>query len=286
MDALRRFGKMTRESDRRRRSTKRLLAATAILVVATACVPLPIPHTALVTPSVRGTLRDGDGTPVRGAVLGVTDDHRDRACRRLAARDTTDERGRFELPAMHRRRRIFWLTLMENFGMMGYWVCAVPPDSTLPERGVARSSATGRMSGDSLRCVDWSLAGEWRMSCESLERRIVEGGEWKEEGRAGHYQLLATDSDDWGAESIVAIQWITDSATGPRIVATTLAPAGERLQDATPSLLARDGRWYAKLTGFGSTGWHGGQRHPVLELGPPRRVRLLPESAGQRVMRK
>jgi hypothetical protein len=264
--------------------TKRLLAATATLVVATACVPLPIPHTALVTPSVRGTLRDGDGTPVRGAVVGVTDGHRDRGCHRLAVRDTTDERGRFELPAMHRRRRIFWLTLMENFGMMGYWVCAVPPDSSLPERGVARSSARGYMRGDSLRCVDWSLAGEWRMSCESLERRIVEGGEWREGGRAGRYQLIATDSDDWGAESIVAIQWITDSSADPRIVVTTLAPAGERLQDATPSLLERGGRWYAKLTGVGSTGWRGRQRHPVLEVGPPREVRLLADSAAQRLM--
>src|SRR2546427_4772061 len=38
-------------------------------------------------------------------------------------RSITDDQGHIEAPVTEQRKSIFWLTLMENFGLRNYWLC-------------------------------------------------------------------------------------------------------------------------------------------------------------------
>lgn len=262
-----------------------LSSVLAAALLAVACVPIPIPHTELATPRVRGTLRHGDGSPVVGAVVGISNGHSDQTCQKFSIRDTTDDTGRFELPAVKEHR--FWVSLMENFGMARYWVCAESADSIAGVNRHARTSVFGRLSGDSVGCIDWSSDGRWRMTCQTRFRgRLAEGGHWTDGETTGTYQLLDTDADDWGFKSTVAVQWIAAAAADGRVRvrATAEASTGEALQSGMPELVEREGRWYVRLTAVKRTAWNN-ERHLALELGPPGIVRLLPDSSRERVIR-
>lgn len=266
-----------------------LLAALSILAVAvTGCIPVPIPHWAQVTPRVVGTLNRDDGRPIAGAAVGITPDHEDRTCSRSGVRDTTDAEGRFQLPVVKERRRVFWLTMIENFGLTGYWVCARPADSLPGVTEVIRSSVDGHLEGDSLLCLRWEERDGRRLVCESSTRRhrVVEGGRWADGGASGYYRLLIADADDIGYSSHLAVQWVDSSAATlvARVVAVAESPAGEPVQSwPAPKLLLRGGRWYATATAERLSKW-GNRREVVLELGPPGVARPLTDSESKRFL--
>ena len=254
-----------------------------LLAALASCVPLPIPHTGLATPKVSGTLTHSDGTPMAGAVVAATNEGRDHDCRKFAVRDTTDAQGRFELPTIRERRRIFWLTMIENFGQTWYELCVQPADSLVRAQRSARTSVETNRSGGSLRCMDWEADAHWHLTCEnSWQHAIVEGGRWTDGKTQGTYRLINVEPVRF--ESALAVQWIADSASegGSRVRATVLALGGEPLQSETPQASQKDGRFYVGRTGGSPGRW----RRLIFELGAPGELRLLPDSVGQRLFPK
>src|SRR6266545_2204569 len=93
------------------------------LLLSTACIPLPIPHTETVIPAVSADFRAPSGRPARGLAIALTGHEKDTACGRAQVHRVTDAEGRIAAPATQERKSIFWLTLMENFGLRTYWLC-------------------------------------------------------------------------------------------------------------------------------------------------------------------
>ena len=256
------------------------LPIVALLAAVASCVPLPIPHTALATPKVSGTLTHGDGTPIVGAVVAVTNEGHDAACQKFAIRDTTDAEGRFELPMIREHRRIFWFSMIENFGQTWYELCAQPRDSLAGVHRSARTSVWTHRSGGSLRCMDWEAYAHWHLTCQDpLHPAVVDGGRWRDGQTQGTYRLI--DAEPVRFESVFVVQWIADTATagGSRLRATAVALAGEPLQSETPQLIEKEGRWYLRATTAAYRHW----RKVAVELGPPGDIRLLPDSTSKRL---
>ena len=276
----------------------RWLAFTTLVLTtgAIGCIPLPIPHTAQITPKLTGVLEHSDGSPIAGASIGVADKEHDTTCSQFRMRDTTDEAGRFRLPAMKVRRRIFWLSLMENFGMTGYWLCAQRANAQPDGTHLLRTSVAGMISGDSLRCLEWQAEPARHLTCESwvpvtahfprrsepelrvVQTRIVEGGSWAEAGANGHYRILLADAPDrWGVSAFV--QWLdtTASAGNKRVLATVPLPTVEPVGGTAPRFLKQSEDWYVAMIAAKRSSW-GNNRPFVFLLGPPGTVRLIPDS--------
>ena len=268
---------------------------------ACACIPLPITHTAQVTPKIKGVLKYSDGTPVVGAAIGVSDKAQDTTCTRFGARDTTDDSGRFRLPAMKVRRRIFWLSMMETFGMTGYRLCAQATDPQARTSRLLGTSVAGMVSGDSLNCLQWGTPPAEKLTCESwvpvtthfrrkddpsvrvVASRIVEGGSWTSAGKNGRYRILLADAPErWGKH--LFLEWIdTSSAPGPgRVLARAPLSAAEPMGGRAPIFVEQNGQWYAAAIA-NKIGAFGNERPYVFELGPPGTVRLLPDSTRKRL---
>jgi hypothetical protein len=265
---------------RRMRITLTCLSVVGLLAVVASCVPLPIPHTELATPKVRGTLTHGDGSPIVGAVVAVTNEGHDAACQKFAVRDTTDADGHFELPMISEHRRILWITMFENFGQTWYELCVQPSDSLARAQRYARASVVTHRTGGTLRCMDWEAEAMWHLICEDpLHHAVVEGGRWTQGQTQGTYRLI--DADPVRFQSALAVQWIADTATDgrSRLRATAVTPAGEPLESGTPQLVQKEGRWYV---GRVSAAYRH-RRKVVFDLGAPGDLRLLPDSTSKRL---
>jgi len=256
------------------------LSFVALLAAVASCLPLPIPHTELATPKVSGVLTQSDGTPMAGAVVAVTNEGRDSSCQKFAVRDTTDSKGRFELPTIKEHRRIFWLTMIENFGQTWYELCVQPADSLERAQRSARTSVETHRSGGSVRCLQWAADAQWYLTCEdALRHAIAEGGRWTDGRTQGTYRLI--NAEPLRFESALAVQWIADSTSGggSRLRATVLVLGGEPLQSDAPQVSPKEGRWYVGRTGTAPQHW----RRLIFELGAPGELRLLPDSTSKRL---
>jgi hypothetical protein len=245
--------------------------ALFVLVSGPACVPLPIPHTEQVTPSVVGVLRRSDGSPVAGERVASTAVSEDRHCQGTGARATTDSNGTFQLPATQVRRRILWVTMMESFGLTPYWVCAGSADSSTTSRGTqhgGRIFVLGHRWGDSLSLVSWI----WHDTMQvTFDRQIATGGGWSEGGATGFYRVLVAATDNWGHAARAYVEWVERTPAGAQKVrAIAELEAGAPIVGA--EIDEARGHWFA-IVQRARPPKGSDLRRLMFELGPPGVVR-------------
>jgi hypothetical protein len=259
----------------------RSVAIVALLVGASACLPLPVAHNQLVTAPVMGVIRRSDGTPAPEVRIGVTADERDEGCTSHGARAVTDAAGRFQLPAIHERQRVLWLTMMESFGMTRYWFCASGPSprSTTDSSAVpARTHIRGWISGDTLACLTWTLGGVPRVTCNGSvnQRPIVTDGEWSDGQNSGTFRLLLTDAERSGYGYRAVVQWVMATASGEtgsgQVRGQLELPTGEPVLGGAFTTV--DGRWRIRVESVRRTKWNN-RRWLTFELGRPGEARLV-----------
>lgn len=260
-------------------------ALGVVLLGAAACIPLPIAHSAQVTPQVVGTLQDESGAPLPGARIALTESGKDVACRGPGGRGVTDGGGRFAMPSAATRKRIFWLTMIESFGATAYWLCAgAPPGSSTADTTLAQSRThiVGWMQGDSLACLAW----RWRtprVTCNGgpNQQLVMYAGRWTAAGESGVYRLLLVDADESGYELRAVVQWLaTTRAVEPGLhpVGTVRAqvelPTGKGVAKYETMLIERDGVLRVRLQSVVPTNW-GNARWLMFDLGAPGEVRVV-----------
>ena len=245
-----------------------------LLLSITACIPLPIPHTERLTPSVRADFRARSGHPAAGVAVALTASRRDTLCERAVIQRVTDARGHIEVPPVEKRKSIFWLTMMDRADGIGYWVCTGTTDALGAPVYESRSEVSGGRSGDDLDCFTWEAAQRPFVSCYSGRmKRPLQGGRWQQGSAGGTYRVLFVDR----AQGVFArsfVQWLV----GDSIVAVSELP-----RDAKPwerkrlGLSERGGRWYLTYAVPHSTFWNKlGNRWVTYELGAPGEVREVP----------
>lgn len=224
-----------------RRSAMLALAFAAWCVFVAACVPLPIPHTELKTPVIRGTITRDDGLPAAGRVVAARETGWHASCRAPRARTTTDSLGRFELPQASVREKVFWLPLLpiDKFDLTGFLACEMPGDGAVALPLASSDEMRGSVRGTAVSCLEWSWLDSLRLTCESdregpAERRIFTGGEWSDSTGRGTYRVILRDEahcyDGWRsfvAGERVFVQWLADGPGVPHPVRATAELNGD-----------------------------------------------------------
>lgn len=256
------------------------------LALGAACIPLPIRHTKQATPSVEGRLQWNDGSAAVGIAIAVTESEKDKGCTGPGGRGVTDSSGRFHLPPAHVRKRIFWLSLMENpLGSTSYWLCA-RLDASPEHRGdgnlhVPRTRIAGRLRGDTLTCLGWEWQSALRVTCNAPhQKRILTGGSWTNDGETGTYRVLLPEGEKLAYESRAVVQWITPAPVGASTIAVraqTELPTGKGVTTEGALLDSRDGEWRLRVKSVTPTTW-GNERWHMFELGPPGEFRQVPDA--------
>ena len=270
------------------RGSPSLLLLAAICLLG-ACIPIPAKHNEQITPSVVGTLSLDDGTPAAHYFVAATDDWKDPACSRRGGRGVTDSLGRFQLPATSEEKKIFWFTLMENFGRRSYWVCSRPAASGAPGSALvdsaARTSVWGHFVGDSLDCVNWQWRDTTRLSCNTgsadkeMDRgaQILRGGSWTEGDRSGSYRVLFSQLGRWAFEARAVVEWIGETAATPNAVRAQVAlPTRDTLMLLSASLEHVGDAWRVRVLSTRKTRW-GNDVWLTFELGSPGEIREIRE---------
>jgi len=250
------------------------LVTVAVLTLS-ACIPIPVRNTQVVTPSVRGVLTLSDGTPAIGAAVALTASWKDTLCAKPTVRAITDSAGHFRVPAGEIDRHIFWLTLMENpGGWMGYYLCAGRTDSTGTPVYRARTELAGTIQGDSLSCLTFVWNNE-RVACNTYRggSDIITGGRWTAAGETGTFRVLGVQVGRSYGERVV-VQWVAPVADGRTAVRATVdLPTGANVA-AVDKPVERNGRWYLRALSVKRTKWNR-DRWLLFALGAPGEVREL-----------
>jgi len=188
-----------------------------------ACIPIPVKHQEQVTPDAVGRLTLENGAPASQYFIAATDDDKDRTCSKQGGHGVSDSVGHFELPETSVQRKIFWLTMMENFGMRRYWLCVRPAASGAPSdarvEALSRTFVFGDFRGDSLDCLRWSWRDTTRLSCNAEPthepmlahhyKQILRGGSWADGDLSGSYRVLFVVQDGtWASTGRAVVQWI------------------------------------------------------------------------------
>lgn len=250
-----------------------------LVTATTACIPLPIPHMAQVTPATTGTILRSDGSPAAGVHLATAEvQYAPDAtpCRASRASAVSDSDGHFSLPVGRVHKTIFWLSWFENFGRTAYWLCA---DTSATQQAGPRLVAqiSGYEQGDSIACIEWDWQAATRLTCNSpLANRIVTGGAWTDGRVNGIYRVIlaeASPADTYNSRGFV--QWLELSPAGlPASARTTIElPASDYLITWNGAAFAHStSHWEVVVTSV---------RHPPhrpgtlrFELGPPGSVTL------------
>lgn len=263
------------------------VAATCLLG---ACIPIPGKHPEQVTPTVVGTLSLDDGTPAGQYFISATDDLKDRTCTRPGGRGVTDSRGRFRLPETSEEKKVFWFTLMENFGMRDYWVCARPAASGAPGGAhvdeAARTKVWGHFRGDSLDCLRWHWRDTTRLSCDVApadkqmrrdRNQILRGGSWTDGEVTGSYRVLLVLIGQSEYEARAVVQWVGRTAGTLNTVRMQMdLPTRDSVELWGASLDAVGDAWRVRLLSARKTRW-GNDIWLTFELGPPGQLREIRE---------
>lgn len=252
-----------------------LTVTALILVPGTGCVPLPIPHTEQVTPAVRADFRAGTGRGAARVAVALTQSRKDTLCARPVIQRVTDVQGHVEVPEIKKRTSILWVTLMENFGITSYYLCAGRIDSHGMPGYESRIEVSGRVTGDDLDCVTWEFAQRLNVTClnKSSRARWLEGGRWKTGSGGGTYRVLFVESPS-GNRIHPFVQWL---------VGDSIAAVAEIDREAKPwerkrlGLFETYGRWHLTFAAPHSTFWNRlGNTWVTYELGAPGEVREMP----------
>ena len=258
----------------------KLVPVFGLAMVTAACIPLPIPHSELVTPQVAGTLEDSNGLPARGSLVALTPSEHDTLCTQPTIQQRTDDQGRFQAGATERHKTILLLTLMEDFGYRSYWLCSTAADSTGKVLYRARTYRLDR-NGASLRCLTWVWQDRPRITCNSSNApndRIIEGGHWVLGATEGTYRVILGGEGAWGYPTHAFIQWLARPTprTPERVKAAldSLAAMVELPEEVnigeTPTVSLRQdfGQWLLIVRSTKRTFW-GRARSLIYRLGPP-----------------
>ena len=254
------------------------------------CIPIPSTHYEQVTPRVVGTLSLDNGTAAGHYFIAATDDEKDRTCSRPGGRGVTDSLGRFLLPATSEEKRVFWFTLMENFGLRSYWVCARPaalgaPGGTRVDEA-ARTVVSGHFSGDSLDCLRWQWRDTTRLSCNAApaykqmpadrnRKQILRGGSWTEGGVTGSYRVLFATIRDWESRAHAVVQWVDGTVGAPNAVRVQMdLPVRDSVELWGASLEQVGDAWRVRVLSARKTTW-GNDIWLTFELGPPGQLREI-----------
>lgn len=213
-----------------------VVVAVCITLPEAACIPIPARHQEQVTPTIFGTLALDDGTPAAHYFIAATDDEKDLTCSRPGGRGITDSLGRFHLAEIKEEKKIFWITMWENFGMRAYWLCARPAAGGVPGGGLVDAPSWtfifGHFSGDSLDCVQWSWRDTTRLNCNVLplykqlprpDLRMLRGGSWRDGEVTGGYRVLFVEAHRWPYEARAVVQWLGGSPGSPKTVRAEMA---------------------------------------------------------------
>jgi hypothetical protein len=246
----------------------------------TACIPLPISHTEQVTPRVVGTIQGDDGAGRGDMRIAAAETPDPGSCQWSASTALTDAAGRFALPPVRVRKKIFWLSMMETFGRTAYWICAAPGstgDSTKP----LLARVVGHIAGDSISCLEWQPPGTQELTCDSdHDRHIVSGGEWRDGSAHGTYRLIITIVDTTPYPEYRAfVQWLELSPDTPlhAVRATVELPAPAIDLNPFPAFEERDGAWTVVVKS-NRPGMKGADRFMTFTLGKPGVLTLRPNA--------
>jgi hypothetical protein len=259
----------------------RSVLAIVCLTAAIGC-PIPARHTELVTPQVTGIVRDSDGTSAAGIPVAVSPSDGDLACMTPSARGVTDSAGRFQLPAVHEEKRVFWFTPLEHFGTTSYRFCVggAPTTTTQQVAAMASTRMMGWARGDTLECFHWTLRDSARVSCNRPMIQYAEFtfGAWRDARDSGYYRLLRADEDTRGYAQRAVVQWLAvtrpNASGGPSVLAQLELPTGEAIVGATYAI--RRGRVVARVESIRRTKWDN-RRWLAFELGGPGEAREVPD---------
>jgi len=262
-------------------ATLRLTLALLAALGLTACIPLPISHMEQVTPRVVGTIQGDDGLPL-GALRVATAENPDaKSCQWSAGAALTDAAGRFAVPAVRVRKKVFWLSMMENFGRAGYWICAAPAGPTDGASTPVLASVVGRIAGDSISCLQWHADGIPQLTCDSdNDRHVISGGEWSDGSTHGTYRLIVTTTDATPyPEYRVFVQWLEFSASERRhpVRATVELPAPAIDLIPFPALEIRDNGWNVVVKS-NRPGMKGADRFMTFHVGKPGEIAFRPNA--------
>jgi hypothetical protein len=264
---------------------------TIVLLICTcfaaACIPIPAKHQEQVTPAVVGSLRLADGAPAGDYFIAATDDEKDHTCSRPGGRGVSDSLGRFRLPATSEEQKVFWFTLMENFGWREYWVCAEPSALGAPGgarvASPARTFVFGHFRGDSLDCLQWSWRDTTRLSCNAEgndkqfphgANQILRGGSWTEGDVAGSYRVLLVQVGSW-VDVRAVVQWVGGApGTANTVRAQMDLPTRDSVKIFQASLDHVGDAWRVRVNSTRRTRW-GNDIWLTYELGPPGQIREL-----------
>jgi hypothetical protein len=260
------------------------VAVSLLALGATACLPLPIPHTEQITPHVVGELRRSDGSPLVDTPVALTVWDHDTSCANAVIRRSTDSAGHFALPATKVRKHIFWLTLMENPARSTfYWLCAGTTDSAGEAALRHRTGIWGHLDGDSLACLEWVWLERLRVTCNTeREQRFVTRGDWTDGGTGGTYRVIIAEEEK-GLRAHWYAQWLESSRSAAFVTVRAMAEVPADLADKTwylttaswVPIASTNGRWYLTVPSIKRTLW-GNTRWLRFELGPPGHMRQVP----------
>jgi hypothetical protein len=236
------------------------LVLASMLVAA--CIPIPVKHSEQITPAVVGTLSFDDGRPARQYFIAATDEDEDRACSRPGGRGVTNDIGHFQLPQASEEKKILWLTLMENLGMRGYWLCARPAALGAPGGArvepLSRTYVFGHFRGDTLDCLQWSWRDTTRLSCNANPntRQILRGGSWTQAETTGSYRLLFVQVGRWLSAARVVVQWVSADPGMPNAVRAQMdLPTRDSVEIWGASLDSLDNAWRVRVKSMRKTTW-------------------------------
>ena len=219
------------------------LVPTLITPAVAGCLPIPIPHTERIIPAVSADLRAPSGRPAAGVAIALTSRDDDRACTSAEVRGITDEQGHIEAPVTEQRKSVFWLTLMENFGLRWYWLCTGRMDAVGTPVYTARTVIHGQLPGDDLMCYAWHIEAEEHVTCRDRreERGRLEGGRWRAGNDSGTYRVIFEDRWSGGPRTTAYLQWLV----GDSVAAVVELPGEPRLFERKRlGLLFINNRWY------------------------------------------
>lgn len=251
-------------------------ARCTLVVVATlvaGCIPLPITHMSPVSAASVGTVVDETGAPVTQLRVAPADDARPSSCGWSVAASITDASGRFALPSYAVKRKIFWLTMIESFGMSWYSLCAQPAAPADSTAAPLITDIRGNFRGDSIACLEWRWQEHPELTCTTQygPQRVVTGGEWSDGHVNGIYRvIIAALGPGKFPDDQAYLQWLELTADGKiaRVRAVIELPVGKGgvLTYPAPEINHPDGRWRVVIRSLQPTKW-GNDRYVTYILG-------------------